>query len=250
MSIHFFSEGFLSTVSFLTIFPLKRERKLPETPIFFPLVGFLLGVITFLICRLLLTFTPISVACILSLLFYTVITGGIHLDGLADTFDMLASGNKEKDKLIKIMEDPHIGTFGVISIFFVLALKVILLSNLPSTSLSRALVIFPPTSRWAMVLAISVSKPAKESGLGERFIKGARFKDLLFATFIILFLAFGVLRNIFALFVISVVGVLTLMFTKFVSKKLNGVTGDVFGAVNEIAEVFTLLIISFLALLY
>ena len=121
-------------IQFLTTIPInikyKDEKELPHALIFFPFVGLLLGLILAGINHLLfiLNFNDLlsNVILIISLI---LLTGGIHLDGLADTFDALAS-RKNKEEMLEIMRDSHIGVMGVLSIVSILLLKISVLSSL------------------------------------------------------------------------------------------------------------------------
>lgn len=236
-------DGVLSAISFLTIIPIKKKEVLSVTLFWFPLVGLFLGgclvLINFIFGKLFIR--EISIA--LLVIFYTVITGAIHLDGLADTIDGIFSGVSEKAKILEIMDDSRIGTQGVIAIIFLLLLKFLLLLNIPKNMLNQVLVFTPVIGRWFMVISLYISKPAKINGLGKLFIERVNFKNVLSTTIfsISLFLILFKLKFVFALFVIAL---LSFTFLKYISHRIGGMTGDTIGAVNELSEVFFILVIN------
>jgi len=233
-------EKFLSAVGFLTIFPVVK-REFENCTIFFPLVGLFIG--GFLIsvnylCSFLFSKNVVDMLVIISLV---IITGGLHLDGFADTCDGFYAG-KNKNDTLRIMDDAHIGAMGVIGIFCILGLKFFTLQSIPQKILYPSLLLFPTLSRWSMVFASTISKPAKNEGLGKTFIDTVSKKDFSIATIaavLISFLIFG-LKGFFILIAVFLV---SFIFLKLVSKRIGGITGDILGALNEIIETLVLLIL-------
>src|SRR3989338_5804758 len=127
--------SFLFALQFLTIIPVNirhiDEKRSAKAVIFFPLVGLFLGLILAAVNNLLLFFKfeglLINTILVISL---AILTGGLHLDGLADTFDALLS-RKNKEQMLEIMRDSHIGAMGVLSLISVILLKISLLSTIP-----------------------------------------------------------------------------------------------------------------------
>ena len=89
-----------------------------------------------------------SVLIVISL---TVITGAVHLDGLADTADALGAG-RDRERALDILRDSRVGTFGASAIFFDLTLKILALSTLAGHRRYAALIFAPMLARWAMVM--------------------------------------------------------------------------------------------------
>jgi len=123
---------FLNAIGFLTIIKipeksyLKREE-FPGMLVYFPVAGFLIGLMCAAVFAIFNFFLPLILAVILAVAFETILTGGIHIDGLADTFDGIFSGERDRDKIMEIMKKGDVGVFGVLSIFFLLAIKIALL---------------------------------------------------------------------------------------------------------------------------
>ena len=156
----------LLAIQFLTVIPLKirdvNERKLADALIYFPLAGLLIGLILAGLSTALfsLHFYEFTVAVVL-VVALAAITGGMHLDGLSDTFDALAGG-KDKEKRLEIMRDSHAGAMGVISIVCVLLLKAALIFSLRPQDYLPALILMCILSRWSMVEASSQTGYASE----------------------------------------------------------------------------------------
>lgn len=232
-------KAFFIALSFLTIAPLKikhTEKELIESVYFFPFVGLLLGGVAFIFCK---TFykKPFFASFTIVLLWCTL-TGALHLDGVADVADAL---RKKGEEAIKIMKDKSIGTFGALSIFFLLSLKIYSIQTLlPQKTV--AVLIAPFLARGAMILVALLSKGAKDEGLGNLFANSVKIFHILpsaFLLFILMyFFRFCIIPSIF---VLSWSIALSIFFNAWI----GGVTGDCLGAVCESAETLFLLACTF-----
>lgn len=238
---------FLNALQFLTIIPIASkkavdENKLAQAVAFFPLIGLLLGLVLAGVNQLfsLAPLEPLLVNVILIVLLI-IFTGGLHLDGLADTFDALSS-RKDKPEMLRIMRDSHIGTMGVLSLISVILIKLSLLCSLGDPVKSASLVLMCLLSRYSLVFSMFLFPYAREEGKAKVFIEGTNPKIFSLATIItlacvvILWQIKGLLSFVLVVFFVFLIG-------KFIVKKIGGITGDTLGAVNELAEVFVLLII-------
>lgn len=129
-------EGFFLALQFFTIIPVQKEFAIDEKRLKFavlsmPMIGAFIGLTGSLIMYMAKFWTPLSNwACALFLLFYFVaITGGIHLDGFTDTADAYFS-YRDKEKRLKIMEDPRVGTFGVLALLFLSAFRFLFMAEI------------------------------------------------------------------------------------------------------------------------
>ena len=175
-----------------------------------------------------------------------LINGGLHLDGLSDTFDAVASRG-DIDKKLAIMKDSTIGPAGVIAIVLVLLLKYLLLNSMFFYSsipvYYTGILLMPVLSRCAMVWAIFHGRPARQDGLGRMFIEHTGLKELIMATVLTLiacFLTLGVIAEFELLlfhlmFVLPVLYFFSVSAVWFFNKHFGGMTGDSFGSVYEIA---------------
>jgi adenosylcobinamide-GDP ribazoletransferase len=238
--------SFLAALQFLTIIPLKikhiEERQISESMIYFPLVGLLLGLILAASDKLLyfLNFNELATNTILVVLLI-VLTGGMHLDGLADTADAFLS-RKNKEEMLRIMRDSHIGAMGVLMLVSIMLLKISFLSALTAPLKTGALVLMCVLSRWAMVISMFLFPYARTEGKAKIFIQGANLRIVILAGAITLLCVFALWRLQGAL-VAVLITLITCITGKFISNKIGGITGDTLGATNEIIEITTLFII-------
>lgn len=184
-----------------------------------------------------------------------VLTGGIHCDGLMDSADGLFSG-REKDKMLEIMKDSRAGAFGVVTLVTVAALQISVLAELAknfSMLLFFAVYAAPIIGRLAMVLAISIFPYARPEGLGKAFSKYATPKTFFIALIETILLLLPLLLLNLEIFVTAIISlaaaiIFALYFGKYVKLKLGGLTGDIYGAVEFLAEVLVLIIFLFAGL--
>lgn len=221
---------------------------------YFPLIGWIVGAISFLFYWASSFLFDTNIAIIFSMTAGVLTTGAFHEDGLADVFDGFGGG-WTKEKILDIMKDSRVGAYGAIAIVFLLLLKFVGLSNLVATkqfSNFQVLILFLTYHSLARLAAINIVftslysrddetskvKPiAKTHSLVE--ILGAYFFGLL-PLFILAFF------NI--LFLIILLPLLLLVFfaRQYFIKWIDGYTGDCLGAVEQLAEL--LIILTFVAL--
>jgi len=231
------------------------EREIGRSSAFFPLVGAVQGVLLAFLSFLLMKIFPPELTNGLLVLILVIITAGLHLDGLADTFDAIASRKNRGEKLA-IMKDSAVGPFGVLSIVLVILLKYISLNALFLHSslimYYASLFLMPVLSRWAMVVAIFHSKSARQDGLGKIFIEHTGMKELFIATLSVLILCASafifinktLLPSFQASAFLSVLPVLyafSIIAVWFSGRNFGGMTGDTFGAAAEMSELLFLM---------
>ncbi|HZX47477.1 MAG TPA: adenosylcobinamide-GDP ribazoletransferase, partial [Clostridia bacterium] len=174
-------KGFIAILRFTTRLPIPQrvdttERDLIGGIRFMPLAGSIIGAVAALTYRTLYGFDP-AVAAIAAVLSEIIITGGLHQDGLADTFDGLYSG-KDREGTLEVMKDSRLGTHGVLALTGTLFLRVALINALKEPG---ALFAAPVFSRLAMVYGAAFSRSARQAGLGCFFINGTSGRDALAA---------------------------------------------------------------------
>jgi adenosylcobinamide-GDP ribazoletransferase len=161
------------------------------------------------------------------------------LDGLADLVDGVGGGYTP-EKRLAIMKDSRIGTFGAAALILVLALKITALQALIQGDQWRALLLVPMLSRLGMVLGAYHSVyPRPEGGLGKTFCEELKAGHLLAATAlacVAVVLIAPLAGAVLLMTLLGCVGVSRMLATRW----LGGVTGDVLGALNEIAEALLL----------
>jgi adenosylcobinamide-GDP ribazoletransferase len=204
----------------------------------FPLVGLLIGGLGAAAGALALWVwgPPLHLLCVV--LAWTLLSGALHLDGLADSCDALFSWQPRERKL-EIMKDSRIGTMGALALVLVLLLKLAALHHLGSQWWLGAL-LAPLWGRWADVYGLFFFPPARQEGLGRAFGAQVRFADFLAATLSALLCS--------ALFTFPggvLLGLAVWGLTHFLARRmvrsLGGLTGDAYGALCECGEVIALL---------
>jgi adenosylcobinamide-GDP ribazoletransferase len=238
---------FLRALSFLTILPvgqipLSEGKDLARSMAFFPLVGLLIGLILSLGHYLLSFIFPKPLVLWFTIGSLAFITRGLHLDGFADTMDGLGSGGK-REKILEVMRDSRIGAFGVFSLILLLGAKYLALDQISSSSVPYALILMTVMGRNSMVLACYRSPYARsEEGLARPFTQNLRVREMVIS----LTSAFGIallLMGFKGMIVFIGIGLFSLGYRPFFIKRLGGVTGDVLGAANELAELLCLILL-------
>jgi len=235
--------SFWAALQFLTILPtpLHREATAEEfgqSLIHFPLVGLILGAILLGLYYGLTLILPPPVVNALLIIALVILTGAHHLDGFVDTCDGVIAG-KSKEERLAIMSDSQVGAFGIAAAVLLLLLKYVCLSSAP---ILPALLLMPTLSRWTMVSAIFTFPYAKSSGTGLAFKQGANWQRLTMATVIALIAAVALLKWQ-GLVLIAALWLIIFGTASYFRSRLGGLTGDNYGAINELAEVLVLLLV-------
>lgn len=237
-------KSFLLAVQFLTALPIKikqfDESKLAQSLIFFPLVGILLGTILIWINNVLysLNFQEFSLDIII-VIALIALTGGLHLDGLSDTFDGISSG-KNKEETLAIMRDSHAGVMGISSVISIILLKIALLYSINAELKPIALLLMCVSGRWSMVFSMFLFPYARPEGKARAFIRGMNSKIFFFATLIAIACVY-LIWNAKGLLILIIIACFTWIFGRIIRNKIGGITGDTIGATNEIMETVALL---------
>jgi adenosylcobinamide-GDP ribazoletransferase len=234
---------FLTALGFLTTIPVPSDASLNledlgRAAVWFPLVGALIGALVALIRIGLDGLFSLQISAVLSVAAWILLTGGLHLDGLADSYDGLLNSSTPERRL-EIMKDPRLGTFGAVGLILTIALKIGALSALPISLDGLVVPLAASTARW--LLLWSAYQPAAQSGgIGAAFKRGIQGLDMLKAAIIpmVLMILCG-WRGMVAL----LLGCLTALgIYRLARVRLGGVTGDVFGFMVETVEAVILLI--------
>lgn len=242
--------SFLTALRFLTIIPMPGRRQvspqaLGGSLLYFPVVGVIIGLILVGLSWLLARLLPLALVDVLLVVALVAMSGAFHLDGLADSCDGMAGGKTVEERW-RVMSDSRLGSFGIVGVCLLLLVKYVALSNVPEAWLMPTLVLMPVISRWAMVYAVFAYPYAKPSGLGKAFKQGARWWSFLIATVITLAVA-GALAQLRGLAIVLAVWVMVAAVAAFLKGRFGGLTGDSYGAINEVAEVLVLILVCLLA---
>lgn len=240
-------EQFRIALGFLTILPVDRSlqatpERLGRSMALFPAAGVLLGLILVVLNSLLDALIPRAVLDCLLLLVLIVMTGALHLDGIADLLDGLAGG-KDREGILRIMKDSRVGAMGVVGLVMLLLLKYLSLFNLPLELKSAGLIFMLAAGRWVqVVLAVSCRYLRGQEGTGAVFMEHAGERELLIASGSLIAVAL-ILFGLQGIFMIFLLGIAAMLLIKYFEMRLGGVTGDVLGASSELIEVFSLLLV-------
>ena len=239
-------KGFFRAISFLTILPVGQThasegREMARSMAFFPLVGLVIGLLLALGHHFFSLFLPKAAVLWFVIGLLAFLTRGLHLDGLADTMDGLASGGT-KEKILEVMRDSRIGAFGVISLILLLGAKYFCLDQIPDSSLACSFIVMSVLGRNAMVLVCYRSSYARREGLAKPFVEHLRIHEVAVSFLSALGIALLLMRlqGIVAFFG---VGLFSLGCRFFFKRRLGGITGDILGATNELSEVLCLVIL-------
>ena len=240
--------NFLAAFQFLTILPVKRSFTSEQTgrsAAWFPVVGLVIGAVLFGLHYILNLVLPSGVVNGLLLAALVWMSGGLHLDGLADTIDGLA-GHRTPERRLEIMRDSRIGGIGAVGLFLVLIIEYVSLNSIPDKWIPFTLLLAPAVSRWAMVNAIFMYPYARPEGLGKAFKAAVGRSEFIIATFLTLLLAV-ILFPTAGPVIAAGAWIISILAALYIKKQIGGLTGDSYGAINEIAFVTVLLEMNILA---
>jgi len=233
---------FLNALMFFTRIPVPKN--LPYTDDmqhrstrYLPLIGWIVGSIgAAVFYGLHFVFAP-GLSILLSMVATILVTGAFHEDGFADCCDAFGGGST-RERVLAIMKDSRLGTYGTIGLIGILATKYLGLSSIEMESIPLALLTGHSISRLMPILVINTAHYSREDAssksrpIGKR---GGRADFMLALFFATTFLAFFPLR--FVLAIIPVLLLTTYLFRRYIKNRIGGYTGDCLGAIQQIAEV-------------
>lgn len=235
--------GLIAALGFLTVLPGPRRLDQPaefgRAVGYFPLVGALIGGLLVGLDALLAPLFPLSVRSALLIGAALVLTRGLHLDGLMDSCDGLFGGFTPERRLA-IMRDSAVGAFGVLGGVVALLLRYATLTALSGPWRVAGLLLAPTLGRWAMAYALVAFPYARAEGLGRAFKEAAGRRDLALATLFALVAGAAIWWPWGALLVLPA-WVLAWLGARFILRRVPGLTGDSYGALNEVVELACLL---------
>jgi len=234
----------LIAVEFLTPLRLRRVERWDDRTFgaslgWFPAVGFGIGALLLLLDRGLQELLPGGPADALLLVALALITGGLHLDGVADTADGLAVQGDRATRL-GVMSEGNIGPAGVMSLALVLLVQWTALAALDDPVRSAAIGLAPGLARWSIAPVAALFPPARPRGIGHALQQGIWpaavpiSAALAFGGSLLLFGPAGLVLPLVA----AAAGIIV---AAAVARMLEGVTGDTFGACIEISQAAVLL---------
>lgn len=233
--------SFLAAVMMFTRLPLWRwvnvdKRYFADVIKFWPLVGFLTGLTTGGVLWLTAHVLPLEVACILAIIARIILTGALHEDGLADFLDGFGGGTS-KEKILLIMKDSHIGSYGVIGLILYFLLYYSLLSSFDPAMIIPIVICADCFSKLCAAVMINTLPYVRKEEESKNKVVYSKVRILIFVLVgLITLVPFFFLKDsVFALAIIP--AVLMAIFLRFYMKaKIGGYTGDCCGASVLIIE--------------
>lgn len=233
---------FFTALMFFTRIPCPKwvdhsEEYLNKASKYFPIIGIIVGTISALIYWLFQLVFPVEIALIFSMIASVMITGAFHEDGFADVCDGFGGG-WTKEKILLIMKDSRLGTFGVISLALILLLKWSVLKYFPVNTLMIALVSGHAISRLNAVSLIFTDTYAREDDSSKSKPLATKMSsgELVFA------ILFGIaplalFTNAYVFLTLVPLLLVRWYFSRYFKKWIGGYTGDCLGAVQQVSEV-------------
>jgi adenosylcobinamide-GDP ribazoletransferase len=242
--------GFVLALQFLTRLPIPvqcpwNRQTMKWALRCYPLVGLLIGGVLGALCVWLQPYLPLWLLSLLLISVWVWFTGGLHLDGWMDVADAVGS-NAALDKKWQIMKDPHVGSFGIIALIFLLLWKMTftysLLDRLINESSSIIILFFvfiPVVARFGAVAIMYFVPTAKQEGLAWEWKKHLTLFDVLLASLpmLIFLIMFPVMIPLFLAYVLFLA-----IYTLWAYRTFKGMNGDLIGAAIEGGEVWGLIV--------
>lgn len=231
----------LAAVGLLTRLPVgRRPGPDPRAVAWFPVVGLLVGAVAAGTYRATVAILPPAVAALLAVAASVIVTGGLHEDGLGDAADAFAA-HADRRRRFEIMDDPRLGTYGVIGVVLSVSLRAAAVAAAPVGTAVAALLVAHPAGRAAAALVMSVlpaARPGLGAGFGEGLGRGAVAVAVVAAGGMAAIVT-GVAGTV------AVAGALLagLGVGAVAGRRLGGFTGDVLGAAEQAGEVAALLVV-------
>ncbi|MCP4141423.1 MAG: adenosylcobinamide-GDP ribazoletransferase [Chloroflexi bacterium] len=231
----------LAAFQFLTTFPAVIRRAFTAQELgravgFFPLVGLALGGVLYGLNSSLQLIFPAPVVAIFILVIWLLLIRALHFDGFLDSCDGLFGGFTPERRL-EIMRDSRVGAFGVAGGGLLLLAKYATIISLTDRT---GFLLAPLFGRWALSLAVFFFPYAREKGMGSDMKKNVGITQIILATFTTILAAY-LFAGWSGLIALAISGIVLWLGAAFILRRIPGLTGDSYGALCEIVELFTLL---------
>jgi adenosylcobinamide-GDP ribazoletransferase len=234
---------FWLALSFLTTLPTPRfdlpPGGLSGAARWFPLVGLILGLLLWGVQALVgLGFAPLLTGALV-VVAWAALTGGLHLDGVADCGDGLLA-TAALTRRLEILRDPRLGSFGGLTLILLILLKTLAISQIALNPAGGVALLLAPVWARFWLLWAARRPQARPDGLGATFAAGLTPAILTFAAGLpLLLLLLGGGRGLLGA---ALMGLVTWGCVRFAQARLGGMTGDVNGLVVELGELTMLLV--------
>jgi adenosylcobinamide-GDP ribazoletransferase len=233
---------FLTAVMFYTRIPVPKsvgysQENMSRSTVYLPIIGLLVGAVGGGVYLLSDIFLPTGISVLLCMIATILLTGAFHEDSIADFCDGFGGG-RDKEGILRIMKDSHIGTYGTVGLILTLGMRYLTLSNLYPGVFLAVIIAGNAYSRFQPVLLINTSEYMRKNAENKA---GGVVAELSFKTILISFI-FALIPMLFlplwtSGFIILIELITFLLFRLYVHRKLGGYTGDVLGALQQISEI-------------
>jgi adenosylcobinamide-GDP ribazoletransferase len=239
---------FWIALQFLSSLPIRlpgmpTPEQLGRSLLFYPLMGLLFGIILWTLNWLMLG-TPLLLHAALLLTVWVLLSGALHLDGLADSADAWLGGFGDRERTLTIMKDPRSGPIAVVALVLVLLLKFCALLALIEQSHALALIIVPLIGRTALLGLFLTTPYVRAGGLGQALadhLPRSAGKQIMVVSAVVCVLIAG-FGGVLAL---ALAAVMFVWLRQMMLRRLGGTTGDTAGALLELLEVAVLVGLAF-----
>ncbi len=237
--------GLVGAIQFLTCLPLPSHwsssysaKPQSDSLVFYPLVGLIIGLLLFILAWLTMGWGAYLQAGVI-VTAWIIITGALHIDGLADSADAWLGGHGDKQKTLHILNDTYSGVAAIVSIVLIIILKILAIAQLNQVDLFILLLV--PVLGRSMVIILLITTPyVRADGIGQSLVTEmpvTRLYQMLLVTGVISVVLFGLTG-----LVMIISSLLCLWLLRFMMlRRLQGTTGDTAGAVIELSELAALL---------
>ncbi|SUY46939.1 cobalamin synthase [Clostridium putrefaciens] len=242
-------KSFLLMIQFMTRIPINKalpcqNKNFKKASAYIPLIGIIVGMSQFIVYKLLLNLISAEFLSVIMIIVYVFITGGFHLDGLGDTCDGFFAFKGGKDKIIEIMKDSRVGTYSTIAVIIDVLIRYIAYVKIINMDFGYIIILAPFIGRISLALLAYIGKGAKEEGSGNLIINNISNREMgiIFIMFIVFsYVTSEHLHVTYEILLLAICCVITLSFYKLCKDKIDGITGDNLGAINEIVELVALI---------
>jgi len=259
--------AFLIALQFLTRIPVRLQdtpnaQQIARSQLYYPLIGLLIGSVLILLAWVLqwvLQDIPTMLSAAIILTAWVLISGGLHLDGLADSADAWAGGLGDREKTLAIMKDPACGPAGVVSIVLLLLLKFTALYTLLELEISATpsvhnlpllmIIIAPVLARTTPALLFITTPYVRQHGLGSALVADLPRRGLMLVIAVVI-ASVVLLAGSIGLWLILTVAVALMLARRLMMQRIGGMTGDVAGALIEITEAGVLICAALLIVVF
>lgn len=229
-------KSLLLMITFLTRIPVKysfefKEKDFIKGIYYMPIVGLIIGIILWSIAHLKL-YIDAPVMAVILWIAYIWITGGLHIDGLADTVDGVFS-NRGRERALEIMKDSRVGSFGVLVIMMVYLMNIVVSIYIPISTF----VLIPIVGRASSIIGCTFGDYAREGpGLGKGIVENSNIKEAIYVVVFTLILAIIFNNDIYIFISILATFIFIYLISRYIKDKLGGFTGDTIGFTIEISQ--------------